>query len=51
MFKKGTGKNISDYVHEIKIEKAKELLKDISKNITLISDYLGYSYQTLRCPL
>lgn len=43
LFKKETGINLNDYIHKIKIEKAKELLSDSSKSITLISDYLGYS--------
>ena len=43
IFKKETNENISDYIHKVKIEKAKELLQDNSKNILLISDYLGYS--------
>ncbi|MBR4461426.1 MAG: helix-turn-helix domain-containing protein [Erysipelotrichaceae bacterium] len=43
LFKKQYGKNLNDYIHEIKISKAKELLQDHSKSIILISDYLGYS--------
>lgn len=42
-FKKETGISLNNYIHKIKIEKAKELLMDDSKSITLISDYLGYS--------
>ena len=43
LFKKQRGIALNDYIHAIKTEKAKELLKDRSKSITLISDYLGYS--------
>ena len=43
IFKKETGISLNNYIHKIKIEKAKELLMDNSKSITLISDYLGYS--------
>ncbi len=43
LFKQQYGKNLNDYIHEIKIGKAKELLQDHSKSIILISDYLGYS--------
>lgn len=42
-FAKQSGKTLNDYIHEVKINKAKELLRDRSKSITLISDYLGYS--------
>lgn len=43
MFKKQCGIALNDYIHTIKTEKAKELLKDRSKSVTLISNYLGYS--------
>ena len=43
VFKQETGMNLNNYIHQIKIEKAKDLLEDTAKNITLISDYLGYS--------
>lgn len=43
LFKKETGISLNDYIHQIKIAKARELLSDSSKSITLISDYLGYS--------
>lgn len=43
VFKKETGINLNVYIHQIKTEKAKELLRDNTKSITLISDYLGYS--------
>ena len=34
---------VNEYIHRIKIDKAKELLQDHTKSIALISDYLGYS--------
>ena len=43
LFKKRYHKNLIDYIHEVKIDKAKELLKDRTKSITQISNYLGYS--------
>lgn len=43
LFKQKYHKNLIDYVHEVKISKAKELLKDRTKSITQIADYLGYS--------
>jgi AraC-like DNA-binding protein len=43
LFKKNYGRNLIDYIHEVKIAKAKELLKDHGKSITQIADYLGYS--------
>ena len=43
LFKKETGIELGDYIHQVKMEKARELLKDNTKSIALISDYLGYS--------
>ena len=43
VFKKNYQKNLIDYIHEVKIDKAKELLKDRTKSITQIAAYLGYS--------
>lgn len=43
IFKKTQGISLNDYIQQIKIDKAKELLKDNSKSIVLISDYLGFS--------
>lgn len=43
LFNKRYGRNLIDYIHKIKIAKAKELLKDHGKSITQIADYLGYS--------
>ena len=42
-FRKHSGRTLNDYIHEVKINKAKDLLRDRNKSITLISDYLGYS--------
>ncbi len=41
-FKRQTGKNFSDYVSEIKIEKAKELIETRKYMIYEIADMLGY---------
>ncbi len=43
LFKKTYGENLIDFIHRVKIEHAKELLKDRTKTILQISDYLGYS--------
>lgn len=43
LFKKTYGIDLNRYIHQIKIERARELLKDRSKSITQIGDYLGYS--------
>lgn len=43
IFKKSQGISLNEYIRQIKIDKAKELLKDDSKSIILISDYLGFS--------
>ena len=42
-YKKLYATDLNKYIHIIKIDKAKDLLKDHSKNITQISNYLGYS--------
>ncbi len=42
-FRKKTGMTVNEYIHRLKIDKAKELLQDRTKSIALISDYLGYS--------
>ncbi len=42
-FKKKTGIPLNEYIHRLKIDRAKELLKDPTKSITLIGEYLGYS--------
>lgn len=43
LFKKSYGKNLIDFIHEVKVDRAKELLREKSKSITQIADYLGYS--------
>lgn len=42
LFKQKTGLNITDYKTKIRMEKAKELLKDSSLKVYEISDKLGY---------
>lgn len=42
-FKNRMGMTLNEYIHKIKIDRAKELLTDQTKSIALISDYLGYS--------
>ncbi|MFC5402961.1 response regulator [Cohnella soli] len=42
-FKKEMGKNFTDYLTEIRISKAKELLGDFSLKIYAISDMVGYN--------
>ena len=41
-FKKQTGKNISDYILEVRMEKAKEMLRTTTHTITEIGIYCGY---------
>ncbi len=45
IFKKQTGKNFSDYVSEVKIEKAKELIGTYQYMMYEISDMLGFDTQ------
>jgi len=42
LFKHETGQNFSDYLIAVRIEKAKEMLKDIRFNINEISENVGY---------
>ena len=42
LFKQKYSVNLIDYIHKVKIDKAKDLLKDKTKSITQIADYLGY---------
>ena len=42
-FREECGIPLKDYIHEVKIETAKQLMKDPSADIALIADYLGYS--------
>lgn len=43
LFKKSTGQNFSDYVIAVKMEKASELLKDITYKTYEVSDMVGYT--------
>nr|WP_276008940.1 AraC family transcriptional regulator [Aequitasia blattaphilus] len=43
LFKKETGINFLDYLHDYRLEKAKTLLKDSNYNISEISDLVGYN--------
>lgn len=45
-FKKETGINLTEYIHYIKISEAKHLLAHTDKNLSIISNYLGYSSQS-----
>lgn len=45
-FKRETGMNLTEYIHYIKISEAKHLLAHTDKNLSLISNYLGYSSQS-----
>lgn len=45
-FKKETGMNLTEYIHYIKISEAKHLLAHTDKNLSIISNYLGYSSQS-----
>ena len=49
VFKKTYGLDLNKYIHQIKIDKAEDLLKDRSKTITQISGYLGYSSSSHFC--
>ena len=42
IFKRETGKNFSEYVTEVRIQKAKELLKNIQYHISEIAQMVGY---------
>lgn len=42
-FKDSTGKNFVDYLTELRIEKAKEILKEASINVKEVCDKVGYS--------
>ncbi|AZT91205.1 response regulator [Caldicellulosiruptor changbaiensis] len=43
MFKKATGKTLNDYITEVRIEKAKELLKDDSIKLYEVAEKVGFS--------
>lgn len=42
MFKQKTGENISDYIHRLRIEKAKELIENSTMKIAEIGESLGF---------
>lgn len=42
LFKRETGTNFSDYLIKVRIDAAKELLKDVKYNISQISNLVGY---------
>lgn len=44
IFKEGTGKSFSEYILELRMEKAKELLKDSKLKIYEVADLVGYRY-------
>lgn len=43
LFKKETGKNFMEYVMEVRMEKAKELLKETNESVAVICEKVGYS--------
>lgn len=45
-FKKDTGMSVSDYIHAMRMEEAKLLLKDTNRSIIWISEALRYSSQS-----
>lgn len=45
-FKKATNRNLSDYISEMKINEAKDLISYTEKSFIEISNYLGYSSQS-----
>ena len=45
-FKKITGMNLSDYISELKINEAKELIRYTDRSFIDISSYLGFSTQS-----
>ena len=45
-FKKATGINLSDYISELKVNEARDLLKYTDKSFIEISNYLGFSSQS-----
>ena len=42
-FKKHMGKKFSEYIIEVRMEKAKECLKDIRYNVSEVAEYVGFS--------
>ena len=45
-FKQDNDMNLTEYIHYIKISEAKHLLAHTDKNLSIISNYLGYSSQS-----
>jgi two-component system response regulator YesN len=43
LFKQKTGKNFHDYIIQIRIEKAKELLRQSNQNISVICELVGFA--------
>jgi len=43
LFKQKTGLNLSDYISDIRVQKAKELLQDMNMKIYEVAQALGYS--------
>lgn len=43
LFKKETGKNFGEYISEVRMEKAKEMLKETDESISAICGNVGYS--------
>lgn len=43
LFKKETGQNFSAYLHSVRIEKSKELLKDMKYSISQVAEMVGFS--------
>lgn len=43
LFKKETGKNFGEYISEVRMEKAKEMLKETDESISSICGNVGYS--------
>lgn len=42
LFKKETGENFTEYVTRVKMEKAKKLMLESNKNVSMIAEMLGY---------
>lgn len=51
LFKKETGQTITNYINSVRMEKAKELLKNTNMKIVDICPAVGYSSQTYFCIL
>lgn len=42
LFKEASGENISDYIHKVRIARAKELMEDPEKTLSVIAEECGY---------